>query len=54
MNKFFASILKIFSRTKQKEKPPEPIRCEFCGGTGHLKDECPNSAKFKLFHNDKE
>jgi hypothetical protein len=45
------SNITIHIPTKNK---PQPIICQFCGETGHDMDDCPKSAKFKLFNIDRE
>jgi hypothetical protein len=55
MQKFFAPLLSMISKLLTgKKPPPAPTRCQFCGETGHATDDCPKSAKFKLFHVDRE
>lgn len=57
MNKLIKSLLGIISQISErlsgkKKSPPPP--CQFCGEIGHNESECPKSAKFKLFHIDRE
>jgi hypothetical protein len=30
------------------------VRCQFCGKTGHMADDCPDAGKYKLFNVDNE
>jgi len=53
MKKIIAFIIRIISQISGRKKP-DPIPCQFCGETGHDSDECPKSAKFKLFDIDRE
>jgi hypothetical protein len=58
MKKLFAPLLKFLSNLaeriagKKKSTPPGP--CQFCGEMGHEANDCPNAAKYKLFHVDRE
>ena len=57
MKKFSAFLLRIISNIFERiagKREPEPVRCQFCGETGHDTDECPKSAKYKLFHIDRD
>jgi hypothetical protein len=36
------------------QKPAQPVPCQFCGATDHRSEDCPNAAKYKLFHIDRE
>ncbi len=58
MKNIFSSIQKFFSnrfaRQPGKKNPHAKIRCSFCGELGHVEDDCPKAAKYKLFHVDRE
>jgi hypothetical protein len=57
MQNLFAPLLKIIlsitERLTGKKKPPAPA-CQFCGAPNHDSEHCPNAAKYKLFHVDRE
>ncbi len=36
------------------KKSLPPVRCQFCGEMGHDMNDCPNSAKYKLFNVDSD
>lgn len=55
MKKIFAPILRLILKLLADKKPlPAPTRCQFCGEPGHEAEDCPQAAKFKLFHVDRE
>jgi hypothetical protein len=50
----FENLVAISRRILGSKKPLPPIPCQFCGGTDHEASDCPNAAKYKLFHIDRE
>jgi len=49
MKKFFAQLLKSITKLfSGKKKPPQPV-CSFCKEKGHVEDDCPRAAKYKMF-----
>jgi hypothetical protein len=47
MKKFFTQLLKSIANLFSK-KPPQPV-CSFCKEKGHVEDDCPTAAKYKMF-----
>jgi hypothetical protein len=45
MKDFFARLLEALFG---KKKPPQPV-CPFCKEKGHVEDDCPKAAKYKMF-----
>jgi len=57
MKKLITSLLGFFSKIAERisgKKEPPATPCKFCGEIGHDESDCPKSAKFKLFHVDRE
>jgi hypothetical protein len=49
MKKSFEKNLIQTGGISGKKKPPQRIRCEFCGEMGHEEKDCPNAGKYRLF-----
>ena len=58
MKAFFSAIRKMIANLTEwlsgKKKEAQPAPCQFCGDTHHRSEDCPNAAKYKLFHVDRE